>query len=138
VSFDFRAIGTPTTSGQLYPCNASNNWLSNLLLCHEGLTSTLQNNCNVQLSTGIKEQRNLSYEVSMPEEINNYSLLIKNSSSVKQIYITSLPGTKIMVKNNFGGEKMEMDCSTFKNGIYFLTIVSSDNQIVSRKFSLVR
>lgn len=42
------AAGTPTTAGQEHPCTASQFWISNLLLCNEGLSTTLSSSCTVQ------------------------------------------------------------------------------------------
>ncbi len=49
------AEGTPTVPGQVHICSFSMLWLSNLLLCEEGLINTSSASCETELSTGMNE-----------------------------------------------------------------------------------
>jgi hypothetical protein len=56
VTLEFRAVGTPTQAGDVHPCGGPSTWISNLMLCPEGLIASFNLTCTVQPGTiGIAE-----------------------------------------------------------------------------------
>ena len=126
VNFEFRAIGVPVTAGQQHPCNAAPNWISNLLLCVEGLTNTLINNCTVSANTGISNYNVTQAQILFPVFENNYSLQILNAQETSQVTVFGLSGNYITSKRNSGETIITLSLAELKSGIYFLSITSGD------------
>lgn len=53
LDMSIKAVGVPTTIGQSHPCQPSNLWMSNLMICDEGLTPVINNNCVVEAGTSL-------------------------------------------------------------------------------------
>ncbi len=47
LDMSIKAVGTPTTVGQVHPCQTSSLWMSNLMICDEELTPIINNSCAV-------------------------------------------------------------------------------------------
>lgn len=134
VTFDFRAIGIPTTAGQPHPCSTSSLWLSNLLICHEGLTASINNNCTVLPMTVMIENGFSGAEIIFPNERNNYLLKAERSHPVQRISIYGISGNEILRSNSLP----EINCASLSNGIYFVTVLTADNKLLTRKFVMNR
>ncbi len=136
-NFDFYAAGTPTTAGQTYPCAANMFWMSNLLLCEEGLSLNLPPNCSVLPGASSIDENNLaSFNISLPSASNNYLLSIAKTVDIASASITGMKGEKIVFINVQQGGTETLKCDELKNGFYFLNIVTKNNATYSKKFFL--
>jgi hypothetical protein len=53
LDMSIKAVGVPTTVGQVHPCQPNNLWMSNLMICDEGLSPVINNNCMVEAGTSL-------------------------------------------------------------------------------------
>ena len=131
VQFKIIAKGTPTTAGQPYPCSVSQLWLSNLMLCPEGLINNVSNNCSVQASTGISEPSSNEIQIDLPGAANAGNLTVSGQMAVTTI--TDVTGKLIYQSNKT--TLTVFDMSTFPIGVYTLQ-VAAESRSISRKFVL--
>jgi hypothetical protein len=132
ISFNFKAIGTPTTAGQFHPCLFNDFWMSNLLLCNEGLTLNVQNNCTVNGPTSLN---NLDDEASIlfPSSNNQYQLQITNLKNTDLINLYDITGKQINVKASPNNSKVSIPCQELNSGVYFITL-TQNNTSSTHKF----
>ncbi len=53
LDMSIKAVGIPTTVGQVHPCQPNNLWMSDLMICDEGLSPVINNNCMVEAGTSL-------------------------------------------------------------------------------------
>lgn len=119
---DLYAAGTPTTAGQAYPCATVQLWMSNLMICNEGLSAQVQGNCTIM--SGPTETANLvTNELSIvsPTLLNNHQLGIRGLVGRNTIHINSITGQPIK-KVNAVNSTVIIDCSMLSDGIYILMV----------------
>ncbi|HEX5001008.1 MAG TPA: T9SS type A sorting domain-containing protein [Bacteroidia bacterium] len=129
VSFDIVAAGIPTTAGEAYPCSVPL-WLSNLLLCPEGLINGVSNNCQVQSSTGISENNSLQPDIIYPSHLNGNQLQVKGACD--NVQLSDITG-KILVQQS--GTDVSFNLNGYCSGIYIVTVASGTGT-TSIKFDL--
>jgi len=133
ISFNIKAIGTPTTAGQTYPCAFSDLWSSNLLLCNEELVLILQNDCSVDASIGINQLDENNASIQFPNLSNQYQLQVSNLKAADIISICDITGKQIKVKPTINSSTLSIPCHDLNSGIYFITL-SQNNISSTHKF----
>jgi hypothetical protein len=68
-----------------------------------------------------------------PNPVNNV-LNFEHLSSIQRVEIYSIVGQKVMTLNNLNTEKMSVNTSGLKSGIYFVRFYSTDNSHSTAKF----
>jgi hypothetical protein len=81
-----------------------------------------------QVATGINDAEIVENFNIQPNPVNNL-LTISGNTKIDQVEISDISGRSVFSSNN---ERI-IDCSDFANGVYFLKIISG-NQQVTRKF----
>ena len=111
------AIGTPTTAGQVHPCTFSALWLSNLMLCPEGLSTNVPATCTVQPgATGLAEVPVASNGVQLPDASNGWILNVQDPA-VRSVELINACGS---VLANF--QRGSYSAGALPNGLYFVRI----------------
>lgn len=132
---DLYAAGTPTTAGQFYPCNITNQmWISNQMICQEGLSAQVSGGCSVQTNpTQITDQTISSIEFISPTSSNQYQLELNKVNAPSQVKLFSLTGELLLSKNIPVGSS-SMDCHSLPSGMYLVVL---SNKYGTRKEKLV-
>lgn len=138
VDLIFVAMGTPTTAGQAHPCAANNIWLSNLLLCDEGLSLNLQNNCTVLSNAGLNDLAAASPILELPNAANNYQLSVTNINNLQTCFISNTAGIRTELSNSTDNSKLVVDCNNLVSGIYFVSFLTLDNKVITKKINIHR
>ena len=131
MTLSYWAIGTPTTAGQSYPCTFSDLWMSNMMLCPEGLSTTVQGSCTVQAGTaGITGNVANDPAITFPSAANGWTLNVANSSlaSAKVLDITGKTITR----------KFPANLSGLPDGIYVVQGTRPDGTTSTHRFVLSR
>lgn len=126
------AVGTPTMEGQAHPCSSSELWMSNLLLCNEGLTAIVQTNCATELSTGLTDMDRSTISYIPPSSMNGYQLQLTVNEPVSG-RIIDMQGRVVAM---FGTDQRTIDLSGLPGGVYVLTLLGNTGQIVHSTFTI--
>lgn len=121
---DLYAAGTPTTSGQFYPCNISTQlWISNMMICPEGLSAQVSGSCAVQSNPTLVEQQVAlsSLTIEAPNAYNHYHMQVNGITEATDIKLYSVTG-EIIVSQKGIMPTAQVDCSALGAGIYFITL----------------
>ena len=95
LQLSFWVIGTPTTTGQFHPCTFNTLWLSNLLLCPEGLSKSVAASCIVQPgSVGVADIGPANNGIEMPNASNNWSFSIADPA-VTSVEVFDVLGSRV-------------------------------------------
>lgn len=132
ISFNFKAVGTPTTAGQNHPCAFNDLWMSNLMLCNEGLTRNVQNTCTVDAATGI-ENLVAENDIVFPNASNNYMLSLNSSNKFDKVGIFDISGKLVISEERHSNKNVALNCQGLNSGIYFVSI-TQNNQTATYKF----
>lgn len=133
--FDFVATGIPTQAGASYPCNLSMLlFLSNLLICPEGISGNIPASCTVQLNSSLEENEEIPGTINWPSELNNYMISIADLKPNTHISLYTIQGNLVqeLVTSN---TEAQINLADKASGIYILKMQYGDN-VVSHKFNL--
>lgn len=121
------AEGTPTVAGEVHPCTPSNFWMSNLLLCNEGISTGLNSGCTVQpgSSVGIGEING-----SATWYVANGNAVRILDNSIRTAQVIDAQGKVVASTNTVGGV---MDLSSQPTGIYVVRAERSNGEVVSQR-----
>lgn len=109
------ATGTPTAAGQAHPCAANDLWMSNLLLCFEGLNCLLQASCTTEISNSVQSATAVdAISYILPSAGNGYRLQVNSPANVR---VVDLHGRVVAQEQ---GTALRMDLSTLPMGAYVL------------------
>jgi hypothetical protein len=122
ISFNFKAVGTPTTAGESHPCLFSDTWMSNFLLCNEGLTKEVQNLCFVDAATALDKNIDENVEMQFPSYGNQFHLQLNNLKNTNEIFIYDISGKQLISKINKYSSAITISCQELSSGIYFLKL----------------
>jgi len=134
LEMEVRAEGTPTTAGQTHPCTSNDLWMSNLLLCNEGLTSLISLGCETQPSTvGIDEANNTLAFIA-PLAANGFQLQILDAQ-VRSVRVLDAHGRVVSTSTV---ATPRMDLSVQPDGVYLLQAERNNGQVLTQRFVLAR
>lgn len=133
ISFNFKAVGTPTTAGESHTCAFSDLWMSNLLLCNEGLTRNVQNNCTVDAATNLNSISSNNTIVQFPSASNQYQLQLSGLNMGNSINLVDITGKSLKLIGQTSNSTINIPCQDLKAGIYFISYTENGN-ITSTKF----
>lgn len=133
ISFNFKAIGTPSTAGQTHPCAFNDIWMSNLLLCNEGLTLNVPTNCTVDAATAISSLENNASFIQFPNSGNHFQLQLNNNKSYNFIGIYDITGKQIFSNTTSHSGTISIPCEKLNSGIYFIKL-NQNNTFSTHKF----
>ena len=133
IKLDFRAVGTPTTSGQTVPCEPSDLWISDLQLCFEGLSPTVDFDCEVDESTAVHEVDEGTFDITLPHPANDFELKVTTNNNFKGITVFDIQGRQMA----FSKDK-SVDCSNLPNGFYLAVVNLDSGQVITEKFVITR
>ncbi|MBL8001895.1 MAG: T9SS type A sorting domain-containing protein [Flavobacteriales bacterium] len=124
------AAGTPTTAGQVHPCTASMFWMSNLMLCNEGLSTTLSSGCTVQPGStqGIADLAGSNAWFS-----NNGTSIRLTDASIRTAQLVDAQGRVVATTNNSGGM---LELGTLPTGMYVVRAQRADGSVLSERVML--
>jgi hypothetical protein len=119
--------GTPTVAGQSHPCNTNSFWISNLLLCNEGLSTTLLSGCTTQdgSTIGISELTGESTWF-----VSNGNALRITDNSVRSAQVIDAQGKVVAATNTIGGS---LDLGTEPTGIYVVRAQRANGEVVTKR-----
>jgi hypothetical protein len=132
VSFDFVAKGTPLVANQAYPCSVSQLWLSNLMICPDGLSNNPPNNCLTQIATGLNEPAADDYNIIFPGDHNNGHLEV--TGDFTHVMVTDINGRTFRPELKSGHALFNL--SGVPAGMYTV-IISNGSRKTTRKFSVL-
>lgn len=135
ISFNFKAVGTPTTAGQNHPCASSDMWMSNLLLCNEGLTLNVQNTCSVDDATSINQLNNSNTSLQFPNMSNQFQLQLNGVKNTNAVNLYDILGNQIPFKCQINNSNISIPCQDLNAGIYFISLLHN-NKPETHKFVL--
>jgi hypothetical protein len=126
------AGGTPTVAGESHPCTASQFWISNLLLCNEGLSSALSDGCTTVNGSGMSIG-----------EINgggawymaNGDQVRITDNSIRSAQVIDAQGRVVSATNTVGGI---LDLGTEPTGVYVLRAQRASGEVVSQRIVVSR
>ena len=128
------AEGTPTTAGQAHPCTFSDLWMSNLLLCNEGLSCTIASSCATEIGSGMADTEVGTLTLIPPSPANGFNLQL-TGGSINGGRILDLQGRMIATLSN---AQQGVGLDAVPNGVYVLDVVGADGSRLCRTFSLLR
>lgn len=141
-STDFKAAlyaaGTPTTAGQPYPYNIVNQaWISNLMICNEGLSAQVSAACTVQNNpTSVASTRFDGIHYSSPTSSNNYQFEFNEITSATRVQLYTLTGS-LCVSQELPIGSSRIDGSMLPSGIY-LMVLSNGNETKKEKVLITK
>ncbi len=133
---EFRAMGTPTTAGEAHPCTASPFWLSNLMLCPEGLIPVINNACTVQLGTGVDAGSGLDPRIQWPTVTNGQELVMHLPSMAPGTVRVFDVNGRVVARRDITGQGT-ISLVGERDGIYVLSVSGPDGQTSVQRFALV-
>jgi len=131
---DFRAIGTPTHAGDPHPCVGTDVWISNLGICPEALTPTLQFNCIVQGSLQVQETAMAVGHFIFPSAENGERLSITGTTGGSYL-ITDAIGRSI-ASGSAQVLLSGIDLSALRAGLYTITLSDPNGLARSVRFAI--
>ena len=123
-----KGFATPTRNGALHPPSVSLNcFKQNNLTLYPTTTSTCES-----ILTSIAEDEKNKNVIVFPNPSNG-SFTLQCSSLIKEIYITDLSGKLILKQqlNNLPEYKLD----GVKNGVYILTLIDKNSQVIRKKMT---
>ncbi len=104
----------PTTAGQTHPCASNDIWMSNLLLCNEGLTSQISLGCETQPSTVGIDEVNTALTFIAPLAANGFELQVLDAQ-VRMVRVLDAQGRVVSTSTV---ATPRMDLNTQPDGVY--------------------
>ena len=135
--FEFRAQGTPLVAGESHPCSASPFWISNLMLCPEGLIPNVNAGCTVQAGATAVNEVPAQPLFQWPSPMNGQQLSVALSDA-GTVRLTVLDATGRSVMSQSTGSTGSMDLSILPEGVYVLDAVRSNGRVMTRRFLIAR
>ncbi len=89
-------------------------------------------------TTSIAEQLHHIKELSISPNPADDFITIKSKTEIASCELTNISGTVVKVENHIDGSDYRIDVSTLVPGMYILQAVTTDYQITSSKFIIVR
>jgi hypothetical protein len=135
VSVKFKAVGTPTTAGQLYPCGSTNNgWYYQGIGCYYPITAdnaTYLTNCVVQIPFGISGLTDPGDVVIFPNPAKHtFNIRIASASSLENSCLTLINSLGQTIKQiSIDAEWTAVSTDEAGKGIYFYR-VQNDNGVI--------
>ena len=126
---DFRAIGTPTEAGGEIPCSSSELWISDLLLCDEGLTPVLNFDCRVESPTSTKDYEQEGIEFFLPQAANEFQLRVEATGEIERLLVFDLHG-RLISQTKSG----KVNCLGLPSGPYFAVLEMKSGFWTTEKF----
>lgn len=123
------AVGTPTASGETFSCGNSGMWLSNLLLCQEGLTAIYPNMCSVSASTGIAGASASGADLKVYQMADRWE--VQGTSRLAKIAVYSLSGMMVYNSTEVSSGSATIPHHDLSSGIYLLQAVKADGAVQS-------
>lgn len=129
---EFRAVGIPSTEGQSHPCNASPFWISNLMICPEGLIPNVNDGCTVQAGiTGLTEP--LAEPVlQWPSPANGQLLRVRNGL---QAEVVDLHG-RVVAAHTGGAGTTSLALDHLAPGVHVLRSHAANGTTTAQRFLL--
>jgi hypothetical protein len=113
-------IGTPTTAGQVHPCVYNDLWMSNLMICPEGLSTSISGTCTVQPGTvGLTDNPDIAQQLQFPSPANGNTLRILDPA-VRSVEVFNACGSRMA---SITSGSLVCDWS---EGVYFVRVSSSE------------
>lgn len=133
-TLEFRAVGTPTTAGQTHACAPSEFWISNLMICPDGLTPIIGSDCSVQGgATAIVDTEMPAPTIDLPSVRNGQRLTISLPSfETANAIIVDATGRTVITKYLAQGGAIGLNTSP--DGAYVLQLVRSNGDVVTKRF----
>ena len=125
--------GAPTMPGEAHPCAPNNLWMSNLLLCNEGLSCTVPGACVTEVSSGLAMPGGAGLSFDPPCTANGFSLSCYGP--VRTGRVTDLQGRAVA---EFSGGRTIVDASAWPSGAYVVHLSGNDGTALRRTFVLAR
>jgi hypothetical protein len=132
ISFNFKAVGTPTTAGENHPCAFNDLWMSNLLLCNEGLTRNVQNTCTVDAATSLNSITKSHIGIQFPNASNQYQLQLSGLEAQSAINLYDITGKAIKNIGQTNNASINIPCQELNAGIYFINFVQNGTSTTSK------
>jgi hypothetical protein len=135
VSVKFKAVGTPTTAGQFYPCGSTNNgWFYQGIGCYYPITvdnGTYLTNCTVQDQSEIDEIDHSADVVLFPNPVKKtLNIHITKGNSLKNAYLILINSLGQKIKQiSIRDETTAVSLDGIGSGICFYR-VQTDNGIL--------
>lgn len=135
---EFRAQGTPAVAGQAHPCAASAFWISNLMLCPEGLFPNVDEACTVQGgATAIPDTDMPAPMIDLPTAGNGQRLTIGLPSlETGNLHIIDATGRVMLSKYLAQGGAIAL--SAMPDGAYVLQLSRSTGGSITKRFLISR
>jgi hypothetical protein len=131
LELEIRATGTPTVAGETHPCAPNNLWISNLLLCNEGLSCLIQLACQTTaISTGIGEASLGSPWYGVTD--GQVRLL---DTGIRAAQVLDAQG-RVVASTHIGGGTLEL--GLMPTGLYVVRGLRADGSVVTDRFVLAR
>lgn len=134
---EFRATGMPTVAGQTHPCSASAFWMSNMMFCPEGLTPVVDDNCTVQLATGVNAVPGLDTRIQWPTAANGQQLVIDLPGMAHTTARVLDVNGRVVARRDFIGQGT-INLAGEAEGIYVLSVSGPDGKFSSQRFTVLR
>lgn len=130
---DLYAVGTPTTAGQAYPCATVQMWISNLMICNEGLSAQVQASCTVMSGpTAVASTSLHEVHIVTPAASNHYQIELNNLTGTNSIQIVSATG-QVVKQLQTREAALKLACNELADDMYVLK-VSGDSGKYTTKF----
>jgi hypothetical protein len=65
----------------------------------------------------------------------NELLEVSSVNLIKNIIVSNILGKQVLRVDSINSNEIKIDVSEFDNGLYFISIINSDNNVILRKFS---
>ena len=137
-ALEFRAQGTPTTAGESHPCGASAFWISNLMLCPEGLFPNVDDGCTVQGgATTITDTELPAPVIDLPSALNGQRLSI-GLPALETANARIIDATGRIVLSRFLVQGGTFVLSSMPDGTYLLQLSRSTGKVITKRFLISR
>lgn len=125
-------IGTPTTAGMVHPCTYNDLWMSNLMICPEGLSTGVDASCTVQAGTvGLAAAPTPGTGIELPSAANGWNLRVTDAT-VTNVELVNACGSVVA-----SAGKGSIGTGTLPDGLYFAHI-STANGTRTERFVIAR
>lgn len=127
---EFRAVGIPSTEGQSHPCNASPFWISNLMICPEGLIPNVNDGCTVQAGITSIPELMADPVLQWPSPANGQLLRLQNGL---QAEVVDLHGRVVAAQARSTGAS-SLGLGHLAPGVHVLRLISADGTATAQRF----
>lgn len=132
LGLEVHAIGTPTTPGQTHPCAPNDLWMSNLLLCQEGLSNSASGGCVTEQSTGIAIAEEDRFAFMLPSVANGFRLQLADPALLAAT-VSDMHGRAVAT---IAGGQRSAELNSLAPGAYVVDAIRTNGHRVQRRFVL--